>query len=172
MPNYQDLSTDELLHIALEREQLTDEARFDLDGELTRRKISANELNAYKADCAQADEEDRVRSANRVVRPGFLSRRDFGFRFLGKMNCHRDPSGQFEEYESTQWFVVFWIPVFPIATFKVRRNLSRWLGIDWRSDPEAIERYPRNWNQILLTWVKAMAFLLVLRIAYLWLTRS
>src|SRR5213079_2942471 len=107
--------------------------------------------------------------ANRLTRPSFASSRGFGFKFLGKMNYHRDPSDRFEEYDSTQWFTTFWLPIFPVATFKVRRDRSRWLGIPWKSGPQALERYPRNWNQILLTWIKTIGLLLVLRLTYLWL---
>jgi hypothetical protein len=63
--------------------------------------------------------------------------------------------------------VVLWIPFYPIATFTVRRDLERWLGMVIASDPIAVERHPRNWEQILLTWVKAAAVLLALRLAYL-----
>jgi hypothetical protein len=169
MPRYQDLNTYELLHVAAERDQLTDEARMELDVELSRRNISAGDVNSYRLDFEMAEHEDKVRTANRLIRPNFASQRGFGFKFLGKMNYHCDPSGRFEEYDSTQWFTVFWLPVFPVATFKVRRDRSRWLGIPWKTDPQAIERYPRNWNQILLTWVKATGFLLALRLTFLWL---
>jgi hypothetical protein len=171
MPRYEDLNRDELLHVAVERDQLTDEARMELDIELSLRNISTADVNSYRLEYEMAEHDDKVRAANRLTRPSFASSRGFGFKFLGKMNYHRDPSDRFEEYDSTQWFTTFWLPIFPVATFKVRRDRSRWLGIPWKSGPQALERYPRNWNQILLTWIKTMALLVVLRLTYLWLLK-
>lgn len=91
--------------------------------------------------------------------------------FLGKTNRRRDPSGLFEQYDATLWFVVFWLPVFPIATYTVRRTLERWLGLAWAGSEIAVERRPRNWEQILLTWVKATAVVLVLRLVFLLVVR-
>jgi len=91
--------------------------------------------------------------------------------FFGKGNRRRDPSGLFEQYDATLWFVVFWFPVFPIATYTVRRDFSRRLGISWAGNEVASERHPRNWEQILLTWVKAGAFVVILRLAFLLVVR-
>lgn len=168
MPRYEDLNRDELLHVAAERDQLTHEAQMELDIELSLRNISAADVNSYRHECELAEHEDKVRAANRVIGPNFASRRGFGFKFLGRVNYHCDPSGRFEEYDSTEWFTAFWLPIFPVATFRVRRDRSRWLGITWKSGPQALERYPRNWNQILLTWIKTMGFLVALRLTYLW----
>ena len=172
MPRYEDLNTDELLHVAAQRDQLTDEARMELDIELSLRNITAADVNSYRLECEMSEHDDRVYTANRLAKPTFASRRGFGFKFLGKMNYYRDPSGRFEEYDSTQWFTAFWLPIFPVATFKVRRDRSRWLGILWKSGPQALERYPRDWNQILLTWIKTTGVLLVLRLSYLLFVRS
>jgi hypothetical protein len=149
--DYETLTEDELLHLAGERIQLTDEARMALDAELSRRKLSAGDLVLYERQCAAAVKEERLRRAA----PKTVSSGSFGKRFLGKSNRRRDPSGGFELYESTLWFVVFWFPVYPIATFTVRRNLEPWLGMVFASSPIALERHARNWEQILLTWVKA-----------------
>ena len=168
MPDYQNLTDDELLHVGTEREQLTEDARVALDGELARRRLSAAEIDAYKVEYVKTDKAEKLKIANQVG-TNFTARRGVGKKFLGKANRRLDPSGRFEEYESTQWFVVFWFPVFPIASFTVRRDFERWLGMVFASDPVALERHPRDWEQILLTWVKAAAFLLALRLLFLYL---
>jgi hypothetical protein len=145
--------------------------RIELDIALSLRNISAAEVTSYRLECELAEHEDKVRAANRLSRPGFGSSRGFGFKFLGKMNYCCDPSGRFEEYDSTQWFTAFWLPIFPVATFKVRRDRSRWLGIPLKSAPQALERYPRNRNQIFVTWIKTTGLLLVLRLTYLLLAK-
>jgi hypothetical protein len=167
IPEYQYLTTDEVLRIASQKEQLTDEARMTLETELARRKLSDEEVQSYKVEYLAAERVEKARSANRIFGPSWSSHRGIGFKFLGKSNGRRDPSGRFEEYESTQWFIIFSFPVFPVATFTVRRVLSRRLGIVFKSEPHTIQRHPRNWEQILATWIKAVlilwAILLMLR---------
>jgi len=103
--------------------------------------------------------------------PRYIPNLGLGTKFLGKTNRSRDTSGSFEQYDSTLWFVVLWFPIFPIATFTVKRDLERWMGFTASSDEVAIERQPRNWEQILLTWVKAALFVLAICFLFLSLLR-
>jgi len=169
MPEYQGLKDDEVLQLAVERDQLTDDARITLDSELARRRLSIKDIQSHKVAYEHAQKLERARTQHQMLNRSSYNRSGIGFGFRGKRNLRRDPAGQLEEYESTRWFCVFWIPVFPIATFTVRRTLSRWTGITFRSDPQILERHPRNWEQILLTWVKTAAVLLALRLAWLFL---
>jgi hypothetical protein len=163
LPEYHLLTDDELLHIAEDRDNLTDEARQALDAELSSRKLSSADIDTFRVGREEVEKADQVRRAkatysldNGVVK-----------KFLGKANRRRDPGGSFEEYESTLWFVVLWFPVFPIATFTVRREITRWLGIEWKGLEVAKQRHPRNWEQILLTWIEAVAVLWAIRLAFL-----
>lgn len=167
MPDYQHLTQGELLHLAEERAELTDDARLALDEELHRRALSQSDLDSYRLQREAADKADKLKRAT----PTYIHNVGLGKRFFGKANRHRDPEKLFEQYDTTLWFVVFWFPVFPIATFTVRRNLERWLGFTVGSEAVAIERHPRNWEQILLTWVKAASVLLALRLTFLLLLR-
>lgn len=169
MPEYQNLTDDEVLQIATEREQLTDDARIVLDSELARRKLSIKDVQSQRIAYERADKLEKARTQHRILNRGSVGSSGVGIKFLGKRNIRRDPSGESEEYVATRWFVVLWIPIFPIATFTVRRSLSRWMGLTLKSDPEIIERHSRDWEQILLTWVKAATVLFVLRVAYLFL---
>jgi hypothetical protein len=167
MAEYQHLTADELLHLAEDREQLTDEARLALDSELSRRKFSPTDIDSYRLRREAGDESDKLKRAT----PSYIHNVGLGKRFFGKTKRHRDTEKLVEQYDTTLWFVVLWFPVFPIATFTVRRDLERWLGVTVASDAVAIARHPRNWEQILLTWVKASAFLLALRLTFLMLLR-
>jgi len=163
MLRYQQLTEDELLHIADEKEQLSDEARLALESELSRRNLSTSEVNAYKRQSADENEADKLRRARQQV----VHNVGLGKKFFGKANCRRDPSDLFELCESTLWFVVLWFPVYPIATYTVRRDLERWLGMVFKSSEIALDRHPRNWEMILLTWVKASALVVGLRLVFL-----
>src|SRR4029077_17966698 len=57
---YQNLTADELLHVAEERERLTQEARLALDGELYRRKLSPSDIDSYRVQREAADKADRL----------------------------------------------------------------------------------------------------------------
>jgi hypothetical protein len=102
VPEYQRLNQDELLHLAEEKEQLTDEARLTLDGELSRRKLSSSDIDSYRAQREAADKADRLRRAVRSYIPNV----GLGKKFLGKTNRRQDAAGLLEEYETTLWFVV------------------------------------------------------------------
>ena len=90
-----------------------------------------------------------------------------GKKLLGKTNCRRDPSDLFELYESTLWFVILWFPVYRFVKYTVRRDLERWLDMVFTFNEIALDRHPRNWVMILLTLVKASAFVLALRLMFL-----
>jgi hypothetical protein len=160
---YQHLTHDELLHLAEEKDQLTDDARLALEGELNRRRLSSFDVGSYRLECEAADKADKLKRAA----PSYIRNVGLGKKFFGKTNRHRDTERLFEQYDTTLWFAVLWFPVFPIATYTVHRDLERWLGMLVASDLVPIERHPRNWEQILLTWVKAAAFLLALRLTFL-----
>ncbi len=168
VPEYQNLTDDEVLQIATEREQLTDDARTVLDSELSRRKLSIKAVQSHKVAYERAQKLEQAKRDGSINRFS-LDRSGIGIKFLGKWNLRRDPSGKFEEYDATRWFVVFWLPLFPIATCTVHRTLSQWIGLTFKSDPQVVARQARNWEQIMLTWVKTAAVLLSLRLAYLFL---
>jgi hypothetical protein len=47
VPEYQHLTDDEIMHLAAEREQLTEDARLVLDCELHRRKLSSSDIDSF-----------------------------------------------------------------------------------------------------------------------------
>jgi len=169
VPEYLNLTDDEVLQLAVELGELTDDARLALDSELSRRKLSVKDIQSHKIAYEHAQKLEQARTQRRILNRGSYNNSGIGFGFRGKRNVHRDPSGQSEQYDSTRWFVVFWIPIFPIATFTVRRTITRPMGINFKSDPQIVARHPRDWEHILRTWVKTAAILLALRLLYLFL---
>jgi hypothetical protein len=165
VPDYRHLTDDELLHLAEQRNQLTDDAQLALNAELNSRKLSSADIDTYRTGREEAEKADELRRARTTY-----YNRGWAKKFLGKANRRRDESGTFEEYESTLWFVVWLFPVFPIGTFTVRRDIKRRLGLEWKGPEVALERQPRNWEQILLTWVETVAVLLLVRLLFLLLS--
>jgi hypothetical protein len=120
LTEYQLLTDDELLHLAEERNQLADNARVAPNVEISRRRLSPPDLDSYQRQRAEADKADQLRR----VTPQLLPAVGLGKKFLGKANRRRDPSGLFEHYETALWFIVLGFPVFPIASYTVRRELE------------------------------------------------
>jgi hypothetical protein len=60
----------------------------------------------------------------------------------------------------------FWFPIFPLGSYRIRRLFRRPWNLCASDEFHVLQKFPqRNWEQILVTWVKAMLALLVLRLA-------
>ena len=159
MPDYEHFSRNELLRIALDKRRLTEEARLAWDTELSRRGISNGDIGTFESEQASAEAADQ-----KVVREvEFLY--GIGKKLSGRKNYSHDPRFRIEEFDSTLWFILFWMPIFPLATYRIRRRFRRWWNVCTSDSYRVIARLPRNWEQILVTWIKAMVVLLVLRFA-------
>jgi hypothetical protein len=153
---YEHLTEDELLHLATQRVQLSDEARLRLDDELSRRGPGAEQIRTY------SDETEVLREAKgRRVR--LRSYRGVGTTFYGRSHSSCDPNLRIEEFDTTLWFVFIYFPLIPIRRYRIRRRFRPWWRILASNNFHVLSRLPRDWEQILLTWVKAMALLLGLR---------
>lgn len=164
MPDYRHLTRDELLRLAHENADLTDEARLLLDAEFARRGLSNDDLRSFEDDQAAA-----TTASQKEVRE--VSIRGIGKRLMGRTNYSHDPGLRIEEFDATLWVVLFWIPVVPLATYRIRRTFRRWWHICASDRYRVLERLPRNWEQILGTWIKAIAVLLLIRLAVPFLLR-
>jgi hypothetical protein len=148
MPHYQTLSRDELLRLSLEKSQLTDEARSSLDAELARRRLSEDDIVTFKAEETAATQA-RGKEVHEV---------SFSFvekKLRGRTNYTHDPRFRIEEFEATLWVVLFWVPVLPLASYRIRREFRHW-WICASDRYRVLERLPRNWEQILVTWIKTV----------------
>ena len=158
MPDYQQLTTDELLNIAQQRKHLTDEARSLLDSELVRRNISALEIQTF-ARRLQANERAEERKRTRLIN----SYQNRNKQFLGKKNFRRDPRKRIDEFDTTLWFIVA-IPIFPISSHRIRRHSRRWWNLCPSDTIHILKTKPRDWQQILMTWCKTAAVLLAIAV--------
>ena len=157
MPEYQTLSRDEVLRLALEKSQLTDEARLSLDAELARRRLSEDDIVTFKA-----EETAATRAREKEVHEVSFSFVEKKLR--GRTNYTHDPRFRIEEFGTTLWVVLFWIPVIPLASYRIRRKFRRWWNISASDRYRVLERLPRNWEQILVSWIKTVAVLLLIRL--------
>src|SRR5262249_10581732 len=107
IPNYSQLSRDQLLRVAPHREELTEEACLALAAELSRRKISLHDIASF------ASEEDAaVLADEKFVREVLFW--GVGKKPSGRRNYVHDPRFRIEEFDRTLWFVLFFLPIFPL----------------------------------------------------------
>lgn len=143
---YQALDDDAILRIAADRENLLQEAQQALDSELLRRKLTQSDIGQYQAHIERAEIEEQARLP-------FISHYGIGKRFLGKRAYVSDPVDIWEEFDTELWIVVFWIPLIPIATFRVRRIKKFRLFGPWQNCRfNVINKRGRDWMLILSTW--------------------
>jgi hypothetical protein len=156
MPNYEQLTLDELLNLAQDRNDLTDDARTALDLEIAKRKVTAEEMQSYaRASIADARVKERRTERTRF----FYETRNK--QFFGKKNRYVDPRHRIEEFDTTLWFVLL-IPLIPLASYRIRRLFSRWWMVCVPGKLHILETRPRDWQQIRLTWGKIAAFLVAI----------
>jgi hypothetical protein len=126
MIEYQHLTADELLHLAEGREQLTDEARLALEAELSRRNLSPPDIESYRQQRESTEKDDKLK---RGVR-GYIPEVGLGKKFLGKTNRHRDPSGLFEQYDTTLLVCRSMVSRFPHRRFHGQKRSGAVVGPD------------------------------------------
>jgi len=152
---YRQMSDEELLRLALEQEQLMDEARLAFQTEMSTRGITKEEVEDYRAE----DERLRLKEQRRKELKQFAGN---GNRFwYGKSQLKYDPETQLERFTTTVFVGFAGVPVVPVGTFRVRRKRRFW------SSPTAIQKLSLDWEQVLKVWLAAAAFLFVI----LWAVR-
>jgi hypothetical protein len=149
--SYEQMSDGALLRIAMDRAELTPEAGAALDAQLAKRGLGEAQqrdfASTYRAEVA-ADERQRL---NKQVNVGYASRRGIGLRYYGKRDLTRMQSR--EQYQTTLWFCLFWIPLVPLGTYIVHRTTATWMGLF--DDVRTIRKVPLDWEQVFKTWAVA-----------------
>lgn len=165
LTQYQTLDDDEILRLAADRKSLVEEARPALDFELLRRKLAQESMAQYQADINRAEVRQQLSNLN-------LLSYGTGKRLFGKRAYTSDPASKFEEFDTTLGIVVLWIPLVPIATFRIRRVKGFRPFGPWQSFPfTALSRSGRDWRMILSTWAWCLLSILLVRVALMLLMK-
>ena len=148
--NYSQCSDEELCKIALDTQSLTPEAALVLEDELKRRGLTKAQVHSIASE-VQASEAERPVAEKLTL----FSARGTGFCFFGKDDV--TSTDDCEEYTTTMWFQVFFFPIVPIASYRVRMHSD-----DFK--PRVIEKIDYDWPQIGSTFIKAVIAALALYI--------
>jgi len=164
LKSFQSKSDEELLRLSLHIGQLTPEATLALRSELTRRRIADPEkLNAFRV-------EEMRRKVEDASDPGsmfFFSRLGIGRMRFGKADYFYNPKTRLEEFRTTVFVVLFWLPLIPTGTYRVERKRK----LFFRKN-RFLEKLPLDWGQVLRVWLVAAAIILALIAALLLLAHS
>jgi hypothetical protein len=158
--SYEQMSDGALLRIAMERDELTPDARAALEAQLAKRGLKQHDVaqfaDTYRAEVAEDEKGSPSRawgfgtgfdrwpvwpSTSGTIGTVFYGRRD-----LKEMNNR-------QQYQATRWFCVLWIPLIPLGTYIVHRTTTTWLGLF--DDVRRIRKVPLDWEQVFKTWAVA-----------------
>lgn len=149
--SYEQMSDGALLRIAMERAELTPDARAALEAQLAKRGLGTHDVssfaNRYRAEVAA----DQPPSANWRRNLGSNPLAAFGPVFYGRRDLKEMNNRQ--QYQATRWFCVLWIPLIPLGTYIVHRTTTTWLGLF--DDVRRIRKVPLDWEQVFKTWAVA-----------------
>jgi hypothetical protein len=161
---YKQMSDGELMQIAAERDGLAADAAIAIDAELSRRGFSI--ATAKK----QAMRAERKGTRHAIGSLGF-SARGYGKHFFGISDYHLDVATSTEEFDSTLWFWILWLPIVPLASYHIERHehgKSLWWSLS-KQPFSASNEAPPFMLHVLVGWafsvvaaVAAFRFLLIL----------
>ena len=159
---YQQMSDGALMRIAMDRDELTPEALAALEAQLAKRGLTAEDVRGFALSYRIAVDKDiKEHRTGRLTLPwtgsyvGYYGKRD-----LVKMHNR-------EQFQTTLWFCLFWIPLIPLGTYIVHRTTTTWLGLF--DNVRALRKIPMDWEQVFKTWAVSALVLAALYFFGPWL---
>jgi hypothetical protein len=149
---YRKKTEEELLRLALARDELTLEANLTLTGELTRRGIASES----RLDAARKDEQERKAENERSLGTlGVFHLFGVGRIRLGSADRTYNPETGLERFRTTVFIVLFCFPLIPTGTYLVQRTRAY-----FPDQLTVLEKLPLDWEQVLRIWVAAASAIL------------
>jgi len=143
--SYEQMSDGALMRIAMERDELTPEALAALEAQLAKRGLGEEQQRAFALTYRiETDREIQQHSSGKRMLPWTGSY----FGYYGKRDLVRMQNR--EQFQTTMWFCILWIPLIPLGSCIVHRTTSTWLGL--LDDVRKIRRVPLDWEQVFKTW--------------------
>jgi hypothetical protein len=145
---YTEMSNEELLNVAADVGSLEDDARIAIAGELSRRKLFERDIIQYRQDVAAFKPEDFWGKDKPIAR----SVNGCGTAIYGKRDFEADSS-----FVTTKWVVVFFIPVWPLKSMRVKKVVKsrwfQWFQRDFQHDSYFVRELEGScWRQVIFTW--------------------
>ncbi len=152
--NYEQMTDDDLLRIATQKDSLTNEAKEALSSELLKRNLSKKDIHSYETDQNKLQDawDKRTGDVSHFMLIGL------GRAFYGRSNYTRNEDGRYEEWDTTLWLIFLWLPIFPEGSFRIKREFMKSSFFNpWQIQEYKfliLKRLPLNWTQIKKTWLR------------------
>lgn len=161
--HYAEITDEELLRLALVPDQLTDDANLALNAELSARGLGKPEHLAR----FHTQEEERKREVARQTGQFFLiAPYGIGRMRFGRAARRFDSESGLEEFTTTVFTVLLWMPLIPTGTYRVlgkRGFRPRKIHV--------MEKLPLDWAQVGRVWAAALVGATVFLVAFSFLLR-
>jgi hypothetical protein len=160
--HYQGKSDEEIVLLAADIDQLLPEAQEALRAEMRGRGLSAQNVEEVRA-----ERELEARIEEKRQRISQLSRHRTWY---GKRNRALLPNTQRERFTTTFFICFEYVPLVPVATYRIERLRSR-----WRDKVIILEKLPLDWEQVLRVWIAtagiALAVIWAFKLWFMFSTR-
>lgn len=154
LKEYEAKSDEELLLLSIDPSQLTDEANSALLVELRKRGLASKEkIDQFR----QQENERKQEEENSIGRLWINVRTGIGRKRFCKGDYRIDPSTGIEEFTTTVFILIFWMPLIPTGTYRVSRNKKSLFN-----QIRGIEKLALNWEQVMQVWLVMMLGILFL----------
>lgn len=146
---YAAMPDDQLLLLATKPGELRDEARSALEVELQRRNLGARDIKPYEHVLDDLT-PNKILSGMKPVevrgKPAYIARSVLG---IGTMLYGKRDFGAFQSYVTTKWIVLFYFPLLPLQSLRVK-ELPSYGIVESKANRVEIEqdhgKYGRNRN--------------------------
>lgn len=157
---YAEMSDDEILNVAGDLASLEEHARVALTVELNRRQLSEPDIIQYHQRVAAFKPEDFWGKEDESIA---RSMNGCGTGLYGKREFEQDGS-----FVTTKWFMVLFVPVFPLASMRVKVIEHGYLV---RKQRPCLKQIACVYTYFLLLFLAAAAVLIVAILPLPWLLR-
>jgi hypothetical protein len=153
---YENKSDQELLLLAVDPSQLTDNANQALSTELRKRGLASQKINDFR----QVESERKQKEENDIGRLWLNTRYGVGRQRFCKGDYSFDLASETEEFTTTVFILILFLPVIPVGTYRVKRNKQ-----SFAKQLRGIQKLPLDWGQVMQVWLITMIVVLLIIVA-------
>ena len=156
---YETKSDDELLLLAIDPSELTDDANQALSAELRKRGLASKEIDSFK----QSESQRKQKEESDIGHLSVNSRYGIGRQRFCKGDYSFDVATETEEFTTTVFILIFFLPLIPVGTYRVRRSKK-----SLANKLRGIQKLPLDWGQVMQVWLVTIIglFLVILALTF------
>jgi hypothetical protein len=150
---YEARTDEQLLRLSLESDQLTEAANHALLIVMRNRGIATEQ---HKLDFQHEETRVEGERAKNIGHLAVFHPFGIGRQRYSKFDYQFDRTSGMENFITTVFIVIVWLPLIPIGTYRVERKRN----FLFASRITVLEKLPLNWTQVLAVWAGTLLVLL------------